>query len=78
MISSKRLDKIRKELERHRGKHIVIKFTDGSYIEVSSRIIHDSFVNFDKENDFIKTIKSKNIESCSELGKLISIMQQLI
>ena len=77
MISSKRLDKIRKELEKHKGKTIIITFTDGSKLEVNSHVISDSFVKFNQETDFIKAIREKEIASCSELGKLISLIQQL-
>jgi CRISPR/Cas system CMR-associated protein Cmr1 (group 7 of RAMP superfamily) len=88
MITNKRLEKIKKVIEKKKGKLIVIKFEDGSELKVMPNVIHDSFTSLignedgeDYENlkviEFIKAIEGKEIVSCSGLEKLISILQQL-
>jgi hypothetical protein len=80
MISNKRLARIKKGLEKNKGKLIVITFEDGTEIKVTSDIIIDSFIKLrnEEENKFINDIKGKEIVSCSSLDKLISIIKQLV
>lgn len=78
MISRNRLNKIKKVLIKDLDKLIIIKFSDGSELKVTGATINESFANYDKETEFTRAIKDKEIVSCSDHGKLIHVIQQLI
>lgn len=78
MISNKRLENIKRALMKDKGKMAIIKFSDGTELNVKGIDILDSLIQLPNENEFIKAIKSKEIVSCSSFGGLIHILLQLI
>ena len=78
MISRNRLNKIKKALIKDLDKLVIIKFSDGSELKVIGAAINEAFANYDKGREFTRAIKDKEIVSCSDHGKLIHVIQQLI
>ena len=78
MISRNRLNKIKKALIKDLDKLVIIKFSDGSELKVTGATINEAFANYDKGAEFTRAIKDKEIVSCSDHGKLIHVIQQLI
>lgn len=78
MISNKRLENIKRALMKDKGKMAIIKFSDGTELNVKGIDILNSLIQLPNENEFIKAIKSKEIVSCSSFGGLIHILLQLI
>lgn len=78
MISRNRLNKIKKALIKDLDKLIIIKFSDGSELKVTGATINEGFANYDKGTEFTRAIKDREIDSCSDHGKLIHVIQQLI
>ena len=78
MISNKRLEKIKKALMKDKGKLATIKFSDGTELNIEGTTILDSLIQLPNETEFIKSIKNKEIVSCSSFGGLIHILLQLI
>ena len=78
MISKNRLNKIKKALIKDLDKLVIIKFSDGSELKVTGAAINEAFANYDKGTEFTRAIKDKEIVSCSDYGKLIHVIQQLI
>ena len=76
MISRNRLNKIKKALIKDLDKLVIIKFSDGSELKVIGAAINEAFANYDKGTEFTRAIKE--IVSCSDHGKLIHVIQQLI
>lgn len=78
MISNKRLEKIKRALIKDKGKLAIIKFSDGTELNIEGTTIIDSLIQLPNETEFIKSIKNKEIVSCSSFGGLIHILLQLI
>lgn len=78
MISNKRLEKIKKALMKDKGKLATIKFSDGTELNIEGTTILDSLMQLPNETEFTKSIKNKEIVSCSSFGGLIHILLQLI
>ncbi len=78
MISRNRLNKIKKVLIKEFDKLVIINFSDGSELKVTGATINNSFSKYEDGTEFTQEIKGKEIVSCSQYGKLIHVIQQLI
>lgn len=78
MISNKRLEKIKKALIKDKGKQAIIKFSDSTELKVQGITILDSLVQLPNETEFTKTLKNKEIASCSSFNVLIDVLMQLV
>lgn len=83
MITNKRLENIKKEIERKKGKLVIIKFNDNTELKIMPSEILNLLTSIEankdnSENEFVNAIKGKEIVSCSSYDKLIDLVKQLV